>query len=73
MVIELAFYSDNWSLNPAKVYIFSVKLLMKRTKKEPGFDPILIKKTTLNNGRQNNNNKTTTTSTLNIKLFLKPD
>ena len=46
MVIELAFYSDNWSLNPAKVYIFSVKLLMKRTKKEPGFDPILIKKTT---------------------------
>ena len=39
MVSVLAFYSDNPSSNPAEVYNFSVKLLLKRTKinkKRPG-------------------------------------
>ena len=39
MVSVLAFYSDDPSSNPAEVYNFSVKLLLKRTKinkKRPG-------------------------------------
>ena len=32
VVSVLAFYSDNPSSNPAEVYNFSVKLLLKRTK-----------------------------------------
>ena len=39
VVSVLAFYSDNPSSNPAEVYNFSVKLLLKRTKinkKRPG-------------------------------------
>ena len=32
MVSVLAFYSDDPSSNPAEVYNFSVKLLLKRTK-----------------------------------------
>ena len=32
MVSMVSFYSDNQSLNPADVYNFSVKLLLKRTK-----------------------------------------
>ena len=42
MVSVLAFYSDDPSLNPAEVYNFSVKLLLKRTKinkKEAGVGP----------------------------------
>ena len=42
MVSVLAFYSDNPSSNPAEVYNFSVKLLLKRTKinkKEAGVGP----------------------------------
>ena len=39
VVSVLAFYSDDPSSNPAEVYNFSVKLLLKRTKinkKRPG-------------------------------------
>ena len=46
VVSELAFYSDNPSSNPAEVYNFSVKLLLKRTKinkKEAGVGPFLKK------------------------------
>ena len=46
MVSGLAFYSDNPSSNPAEVYIFSVKLLLKRTKinrKEAGVGPFFKK------------------------------
>ena len=42
VVRVLAFYSDDPSLNPAEVYNFSVKLLLKRTKinkKEAGVGP----------------------------------
>ena len=42
MVSVLAFYSDDPSSNPAEVYNFSVKLLLKRTKinkKEAGVGP----------------------------------
>ena len=45
VVSVLAFYSVNLSSNPAEVYIFSVKLLLKRTKrkkKEAGIGPIKI-------------------------------
>ena len=44
VVSVLAFYSDNPSSNPAEVYNFSVKLLLKRTKlnkKEAGVGPFL--------------------------------
>ena len=44
----LAFYSDDPSSNPAEVYNFSVKLILKRTKinkKEAGVGP--LKKTSL--------------------------
>ena len=43
VVSMLAFYSDNPSSNPAEVYNFSVKLLLKRTKinkKEAGVGPL---------------------------------
>ena len=46
MVSVLAFYSDNPSSNPAEVYNFSVKLLLKRTKinkKEAGVGPFFKK------------------------------
>ena len=46
MVSVLAFYSDDLSSNPAEVYNFSVKLLLKRTKinkKEAGVGPFLKK------------------------------
>ena len=46
VVSVLAFYSDDPSLNPAEVYNFSVKLLLKRTKinkKEAGVGPFLKK------------------------------
>ena len=36
MVSVLAFYSDDSSLNPAEVYVFSVKLWLKRTKIKRG-------------------------------------
>ena len=42
VVSVLAFYSDDPSSNPAEVYNFSVKLLLKRTKinkKEAGVGP----------------------------------
>ena len=42
VVSVLAFYSDDPSSNPAEVYIFSVKLLLKRmkiNKKEAGVGP----------------------------------
>ena len=48
VVSVLAFYSDDPSSNPAKVYKFSVKLLLKRTKinkKEAGVDPFFKKET----------------------------
>ena len=44
VVSVLAFYSDDPSSNPAEVYNFSVKLLLKRTKinkKEAGVGPFL--------------------------------
>ena len=47
MVSVLAFYSDDPSSNPAEVYNFSVKLLLKRTKinkKEAGVGPFFLKK-----------------------------
>ena len=47
MVSVLAFYSDDPSLNPAEVYNFSVKLLLKRTKinkEEAGVGPFFKKK-----------------------------
>ena len=47
VVSVLAFYSDDPSLNPAEVYNFSVKLLLKRTKinkKEAGVGPFFLKK-----------------------------
>ena len=47
MVSVLAFYSDNPSSNPAEVYNFSVKLLLKRTKinkKRPGLAHFLKKR-----------------------------
>ena len=43
VVSVLTFYSDNPSSNPAEVYNFSVKLLLKRTKinkKEAGVGPL---------------------------------
>ena len=43
----LAFYSDDPSSNPAEVYNFSVKLLLKRmkiNKKEAGVGPFFNKK-----------------------------
>ena len=43
VVNMLTFYSDNPSSNPAEVYNFSVKLLLKRTKinkKEAGVGPL---------------------------------
>ena len=46
VVSVLAFYSDDPSSNPAEVYNFSVKLLLKRTKinkKEAGVGPFLKK------------------------------
>ena len=46
MVSVLAFYSDDPSSNPAEVYNFSVKLLLKRTKinkKRPGLAHFLKK------------------------------
>ena len=49
MVSVLAFYSDDPSSNPAEVYNFSVKLLLKGTKinkKEAGVGP--FKKKTIN-------------------------
>ena len=48
MVSVLAFYSDDPSSNPAEVYNFSVKLLLKRTKinkKRPGLAHFFKKKT----------------------------
>ena len=45
VVSVLAFYSDNPSSNPAEVYNFSVKLLLKRTKinkKEAGVGPFFF-------------------------------
>ena len=50
VVSELAFFSDNPCLNPAKVYNLSVKLFLKRTKinkKTPGLVHF-FKKTKLN-------------------------
>ena len=47
MVSMLAFYSDDPSSNPAEVYNFSVKLLLKRTKinkKEAGLAHFLKKR-----------------------------
>ena len=48
VVSVLAFYSDNPSSNPAEVYNFSVKLLLKRTKiktkKRPGLAHFFLKK-----------------------------
>ena len=47
MVSVLTFYSDDPSSNPAEVYNFSVKLLLKRTKinkKEAGVGPFFLKK-----------------------------
>ena len=47
MVSMLAFSSDDPSSNPAEVYHFSVKLLLKRTKlnkKEAGVGPIFLRK-----------------------------
>ena len=47
MVSVLAFYSDDPSSNPAEVYNFSVKLLLKRmkiNKKEAGVGPFFLKK-----------------------------
>ena len=47
VVSVLAFYSDDPSSNPAEVYNFSVKLLLKRTKinkKEAGVGPFKKKK-----------------------------
>ena len=47
VVSVLAFYSDDPSSNPAEVYNFSVKLLLKRTKinkKEAGVGPFFKKK-----------------------------
>ena len=46
VVSVLAFYSDDPSSNPAEVYNFSVKLLLKRTKinkKEAGVGPFFRK------------------------------
>ena len=45
VVSVLAFYSDDPSSNPAEVYNFSVKLLLKRTKingKEAGVGPFFL-------------------------------
>ena len=50
VVSVLAFYSDDPSLNPADVYNFSVKLLLKRmkiNKKEAGVALFFLKKTVL--------------------------
>ena len=49
VVSVLAFYSDDPSSNPAEVYNFSVKLLLKRTKikKEAGVGPFFLKKKTI--------------------------
>ena len=47
VVSVLAFYSDDPSSNPAEVYNFSVKLLLKRMKingKEAGVGPFLKRK-----------------------------
>ena len=47
VVSVLAFYSDDPSSNPAEVYNFSVKLLLKRmkiNKKEAGVGPFFLKK-----------------------------
>ena len=47
VVSVLAFYSDDLSSNPAEVYNFSVKLLLKRTKinkKEAGVGPFFKNK-----------------------------
>ena len=47
VVSVLAFYSDNPSSNPAEVYNFSVKLLLKRmkiNKKRPGLAHFFFKK-----------------------------
>ena len=47
VVSVLVFYSDNLSSNPAEVYNFSVKLLLKRTKinkKRPGLAHFFKKK-----------------------------
>ena len=52
MVSVLAFYSDDPSSNPAEVYNFSVKLLLKRTKinkKEAGVGPFKKKNFPLKN------------------------
>ena len=45
VVSVLAFYSDDPSSNPAEIYNFSVKLLLKRTKinkKEAGVGPFFL-------------------------------
>ena len=45
VVSVLAFYSDDPSSNPAEVYNFSIKLLLKRTKinqKEAGVGPLIF-------------------------------
>ena len=57
MVSVLAFYSDDPSSNPAEVYNFSVKLLLKRTKinrKEAGVGPFK-KKLALNKSTNSTN------------------
>ena len=54
MVSVLAFYSDDPSSNPAEVYNFSVKLLLKGTKingKEAGVGPFLKKTNNVNKSK----------------------
>ena len=51
VVSELTYYSDNPSQNPAEVYNFSEKWLLKKNKnyqKEAGVGPFFIKRPILN-------------------------